>query len=155
MQNIINLIGMMCFWSGIFNIFEKTSTVDKVSNVINKFISKLFNKRYLNDKAAQYMSLNITTNILGVGNASTINGIRAMEEMQKDNLDKDSPNDNMTTFMVINAASLQLIPTSMITLRAMYNSTDPSAILIPVWIVTLVALISGLIMIKLLNRWVK
>lgn len=154
-QNIINLIGMMCFWSGIFNIFGKTNAINNVSKAVNKFVSKLFDKRYLNDKAVEYMSLNVTTNILGVGNASTVNGIKAIEELQKMNTDKDKPNNNMTTFVLINSASIQLIPTSMIAMRSMYGSSDPAAILLPVWIVTVLALIAGLTSIKILNKLVE
>lgn len=151
-ENILTLIGMLCFWSGIFNIFGKTEAIKKFSQKIGSIISVLFNKKELSQEATEYMSMNITTNILGVGNASTINGIKAIEEMQKDNRFKDMPNDNMTTFILINTASIQLIPTSMIALRTMYNSASPSAILVPVWIVTVLALISGLIAIKILNK---
>lgn len=153
-NNVISLIGMMCFWSGIFNIFENTTAIDKLSRLINKVISKIFDKRYLSDEAVKYMSLNITTNILGVGNASTINGIKAIEELQKLNVDKDKPNNNMTLFVVLNTASIQLIPTSMIALRTMYNSSDPAGILIPVWIVTVMSLIVGYTTIKILNKTV-
>ncbi|MNV70978.1 Spore maturation protein A [compost metagenome] len=154
-QNVINLVGMMCFWSGLFNIFEKTNAINSLSKGINKIIGGLFNKRDVNDKAIEYMSLNVTTNILGVGNASTVNGIRAIEEMQKLNYNKEKPNNNMTTFVVLNTASIQVIPTSMIAMRAMYGSTDPAGILIPVWIISILALTSGLITIKILNKLVE
>ena len=98
------------------------------------------------------MSLNIVTNIVGIGNAATINGINAMKEMQNENEDKEKPSDNMTTFVLINTASLQLIPTNMIALRAMYGSTNPSSIIVPVWIVTMLSLIVGITSIKILNK---
>ena len=151
-ENIISLISMTCFWSGIFNIFENTSAIEKFGNFFKKFIHKLFNKKELSEKAIEYMSMNIATNIIGVGNASTVNGIRAMEELQKKNPLKTIPNDNITTFVLINTASLQLIPTSMIAMRALYGSKYPSSIIIPVWIVTFIALIVGLISIKILNK---
>ncbi len=151
-ENVITLIGMMCFWNGIFNIFEKTNAINVLSKKMKKIILIIFNKQELDDKAIEYMSLNICTNILGVGNAATINGIKSMEEMQKNNKYKDKPSNNMTTFMVINSASLQLIPTSMIALRSMYNSANPASILVPVWIVTICALLSGLMAIKILNK---
>lgn len=151
-QNILELAGMMCFWNGIFNIFENTSAIEKVSNFFNKFIFKIFDRNNLSKKAEQYMSLNIVMNLFGIGNAATINGINAMKSMQEDNLDKDSPNDNMTTFVLLNTASLQLIPTNMIALRAMNGSATPSAIITSVWIVTVLSLITGIISIKILNK---
>lgn len=154
-ENLINLVGMMCFWNGLFNIFEKTSAIKKLSNLLNKITSRLFKKSEVNEKALEYMSMNITTNVLGVGNASTINGIKSIEELQKINKDKEKPNDTMTTFILLNTASIQLIPTNMIALRAMYGSKNAASILVPVWIVTVCALFAGIISIKLLNKWVK
>lgn len=151
-ENVIELTGMMCFWSGIFNIFENTSAIGKFCNVFNKFVFRLFDNKKLSEKAKEYMCLNIVTNVLGIGNAATINGINAMKEMQKNNECSDIPSDNMTTFVLINTASLQLIPTNMIALRAMYGSTNPSAIIIPVWVITFLSLIVGIISIKLLNK---
>ncbi len=151
-NNIIALVAMTCFWSGIFNIFEKTSLIKRFSKVFKGFIYKLFDKKELSDKAIEYMSMNIATNVLGVGNASTVNGIKAMEELQKQNPIKSIPNNNITTFVLINTASLQLIPTSMIALRALYGSENPNSIIIPVWIVTFIALVVGIISIKVLNK---
>lgn len=151
-ENILNLVGMMCFWSGIFNIFEKSNKINKISKPIFKIIDKIFDKNEINDKAKEYMSMNITTNILGVGNASTINALKAIDELQKVNKDKKKPSNNMTTFVLINTASIQLIPTSIIALRSMYGSISPSGVVVPVWIVTILSLISGLISIKILNK---
>lgn len=151
-ENVINLIGMMCFWNGIFNIFEKTNAIKKFSGFFSKIATKLFDKSELNEKALEYMTLNITTNVIGVGNAATVNGIKAMEELQKENPKKNSPSNNMTTFVLLNTASLQLIPTSMIALRSLHHAINPTAIVVPIWIVTGASLIAGIIAIKYLNR---
>lgn len=151
-ENVISLIAMTCFWSGIFNIFENTNAIKKFGNFFETFIHKLFNKNELSEKSVEYMSMNIASNVLGVGNAATVNGIKAMEELQKENPLKTIPNDNIATFVLLNTASLQLIPTSMIALRALYGSDNPSGIIYPVWIVTFVALIVGIISIKILNK---
>ena len=151
-ENVITLAGMMCFWSGIFNIFEKTSILDKFSNIFKKFIFILFDKKHLNKKAIEYISLNITSNVIGIGNASTLNGIKAINALQEENDIKDIPNDNMTTFVLLNTASLQLIPTNIIALRSLYGSVDPTNIVLPIWIVTLCSLISGISAIKILNK---
>lgn len=151
-ENILGLVGMMCFWNGLFNIFEKTSAIKTFSKFFSKIIGKLFNKKELNEKAVEYMSMNMASNIVGIGNAATVNGIKAIEELQKENPKKDEPNDNMTTFVLVNTASLQLIPTNIIALRALYGSSSPSAVIFPIWIVTAVALIFGIVSIKILNK---
>ena len=151
-ENVITLAGMMCFWSGIFNIFEKTSILDKFSNIFKKIIFILFDKKHLNKKAIEYISLNITSNVIGIGNASTLNGIKAINALQEENDIKDIPNDNMTTFVLLNTASLQLIPTNIIALRSLYGSVDPTNIVLPIWIVTLCSLIAGISAIKILNK---
>ncbi len=151
--NVLELTGMMCFWNGIFNILENTSILKTFSKHLKKFILKLFDKKKLSEKAIEYISLNITSNIIGIGNASTLNGIKAMEELQLKNDKKDVPNNNMTTFVLLNTASIQIIPTSMIALRAMYGASNPSSIVVPVLIVTTISLIFGLTSIKILNRF--
>ena len=151
-ENILTLTGMICFWSGIFKIFESTSIIQKLSKVFEKTIGFLFNKNNLSDKSKEYICMNLTSNIIGVGNAATINGIKAIKALHEDNKKQDFPSDNMTTFILLNTASLQLIPSSMIALRAMYGSLTPSSIVIPIWIVTFVSLICGIISIKLLNK---
>lgn len=151
-ENVIGLAGMMCFWSGIFKILSETKVIKKFSHALSKILYFLFDKKQLNEKAIEYMSLNIASNILGVGNAATLNGIKAVQELQKENPKKDEPSDNMTTFILINMASLQLIPTSMIALRAMYGSQNPSSIIVAVWVASTIALIVGLCSIKFLNK---
>lgn len=153
-ENVINLAGIMCFWSGIFKIFENISLLEKLSGKVNKVLLKFFDRNFLSKEAEKSMALNVTSNILGLGNASTIHGVKAIEEMSKINNSK-KPNDNMTKFVVLNTASLQLIPTSMIALRTLYGSSSPTSIIVPVWIVTIVSLIVGLISISILNKIIK
>ena len=154
-QNIIKLIGMTCFWSGMFNILQKTSLIQKLSKIITRCIEKLFNKEEINEKAMENISLNMTCDMLGVGNAATVYGLKAMEELNKENKDKTRANDSIIMFVILNAASIQIIPTGMITLRAMYNSQNPVEIVPWVWLVTIVALIVGIIACKILNKVIK
>lgn len=153
-ENILTLAGMMCFWSGIFKIFESTSLLESLSKKIDKITGYVFNKKELNEEAKKNISLNITSNILGIGNAATVNGIKAMQEMAKVSK-SDKASNNMTKFVLINTASIQLIPTSMIALRTLYGSSNPTNILIPVLIVTAVSLAVGLISINILNKIMK
>ena len=91
-ENVISLIAMTCFWSGIFNMFENTKAISKFGNFFKKFIYKLFDKKELSEKSVEYVSMNIASNVLGVGNAATVNGIKAMEELQKENEELKSDN---------------------------------------------------------------
>lgn len=153
-QNVISLAGMMCFWSGIFNILENTSIIDKISSKMSKVIRLIFDKSSMSKDAEKYIALNITSNILGIGNGATINGIRAMQELSKSTKPGNASN-NMTKFVLINTASIQLIPTSMIALRSLYGSKDPSIIVLPVIIVTVISFMAGLIAISILNKVIK
>ncbi|MDD2627391.1 MAG: nucleoside recognition domain-containing protein [Clostridia bacterium] len=153
--NVIKLIGMTCFWSGIFNVLEKTSIIQKISTVLTKILHKLFKNEKPSKEALNNISLNVACDMLGVGNAATVYGLKAMEELQKENTTKEKATDNMATFMVLNSASIQIIPTSMITLRAMYNSKNPVEIVPYVWVVSVVALVAGLIACKILNRVIR
>lgn len=154
-ENIVKLIGMTCFWSGMFNILQKTSLIEKLSKIITGCIKKLFKKEEVNDNAMENISLNMTCDMLGVGNAATVYGLKAIEELNKENDDKTRANDSIIMFVILNAASIQLIPTGMITLRAMYNSQNPVEIVPWVWLVTVASLIVGIISCKILNKIIK
>ena len=154
-ENIVKLIGMTCFWSGMFNILQKTSLIEKLSKLITRCIKGLFKKEEVNDKAMEKISLNMTCDMLGVGNAATVYGLKAVEELNKENNEKDRANDSIIMFVILNAASIQLIPTGMITLRAMYDSQNPVEIVPWVWLVTVVSLIVGIVSCKILNKVIK
>lgn len=154
-QNIIKLTGMLCFWSGIFNIAKNTSLLENLSKLLTPIINRLFNKKEISHEAREAIGLNIASNIIGVGNAATIYGIKGIEELQKVSKDKTKASDNMVLFVLINAASIQLIPASIIMLRAMYGSKDPTSIVLAVWVVSIVTLIVGVISAKILNKVMK
>ena len=154
-ENMVKLLGMTCFWSGMFNILQQTSLIEKLSKLITRCIRNLFKKEEITDKAMENISLNMTCDMLGVGNAATVYGLKAIEELNKVNYDRTKANDSIIMFVILNAASIQLIPTGMITLRSMYNSQNPVEIVPWVWLVTVVALIVGIIACKILNKVIK
>lgn len=96
-------------------------------------------------KALGNIIMNISTNMMGLSNAATPFGIKAMEELYKINPDKDRASDYMVTFLIINSACIQLLPTTVISIRAGLKAADPSDIIFPTIITTLIALISGLL----------
>ena len=154
-ENIITLAGMLCFWTGIFNILKHTSIVNKLADIVKPILGKLFNKKEVDDEIMQDVALNVTSNAIGVGNAATVFSINAINKMQKKNKNLEKPNDSMTTFVLLNTASIQIIPTTIISLRAMYGSANPGEIILAVWVVTISALVSGLATIKVLNKVIK
>ena len=151
-ENVFGFVGMLCFWSGIFNILKNTTLIKKFSKIIKPIAERLFNKDEVDDEMLEAIGLNVAANALGAGNAATVYSIDAIEKMQKKNKRRDTLNDSMSIFILLNTASMQIIPTTMISLRAVHNSQNPLAIILPVWIVTLFALVIGLFMIKVLNK---
>ena len=100
-------------------------------------------------KIQKEISLNVIANILGLGNAATPLGLKAMKSMQKKNPKKDTLTNSMITFIVLNTASLQIIPTTVIAIRSSMNSKNPTSIVFPVWIATICAAIAGITATKL------
>lgn len=96
--------------------------------------------------------MNLVANLLGMGNAATPLGIKAMQDLHRRNRCRSVASDEMCTFAVLNTASLQLVPTTLISLRQMYGSSNPGAILIPVWLVSIFALAAGILAAKFLER---
>jgi spore maturation protein A len=106
-----------------------------------------------NEIAMGSILLNLTSNMLGLSNAATPFGIKAMEELQKVNPEKDTATNDMALFLVINAACIQIIPTSIISMRAACGSQNPGSIIIPAAIATGIAAIMGIIYCKVLEKF--
>ena len=133
-------------------IVQKSSLINKLSNMISPLMKFLFPKMNKGDKEYEEITINIIANLLGIGNAATPLGLQAMKTMQEKNPNKDTITDSMAMFIVLNTASLQLIPTTVIAVRASMGSTNAAQIILPVWIVTLVADTAGIIASKLLMK---
>ena len=145
----VTLLGTMCLWNGIMEIARNTSFVDRLCKMLNPLIKILF-PRLENEKAKREISMNIVANFLGLGNAATPLGLKAMKTLQEDNKIKDTLNNYMVMFIVLNTASLQLIPTNVIAIRNSLGSNSPSGIIFPVWIATIIAAIVGITATKIL-----
>lgn len=112
----------------------------------------LFPEVKKNNKVKEEMSMNMIANILGLGNAATPLGLKAMKTLQEENRKKDTLSNSMVMFIVLNTASLQLIPTTTIAIRNSLGSSQPTQIIIPVWIATVCAAMAGIIATKLLMK---
>ena len=148
----ITFLGTICLWNGIMEIAKKTSLINKMTNMLKPLINFLFPDLKENKIAKQEIWMNMIANILGLGNAATPLGIKAMKTMQKQNRKKDTLTNSMMMFIVINTASLQLIPTNVIAIRTSLNSENPTSIILPVWIATIIAAIIGIAFTKLLIK---
>ncbi len=144
------LLGMMCFWSGLLEVAKRAGLTEKLSALLKPFMKLLFPRLSPDSPAVRAIVANITANFLGLSNAATPLGLAAMSELEKINPEKGVASDEMCMFVVINTASLTLIPTTVITLRQHADSVDPFGIVLPVWICSLSALIVGIIAAKLM-----
>lgn len=133
-------------------IVKKTSLIKKLKNILKPVLSWLMPDVKKNDKALENVSINIISNILGLGNAATPAGISAMSELGKVNENKKQISDSMMMLIVINTTSIQLIPTTIIAIRASLNSANPSNIIVPIWISTIVGTFMGIFITKLLIK---
>ncbi len=145
----ITFLGTICLWTGIMKIAQKTTFVTKLTTFLKPLINFLFPEMKNNEKAKEEISMNMIANILGLGNAATPLGLKAMKTMQKENNKKDTISNSMAMFIVTNTASLQLIPTTVIAIRSSLGSNDPTKIIFPVWGATIAAAITGVMATKL------
>ena len=144
----ITFLGTMCLWNGIMKIVQSTSLIQKLTKLLRPVMRFLFPELKNNDKAYQEISMNIIANILGLGNAATPLGLKAMKTMQTENEKKDRLSNSMAMFIVLNTASLQLIPTTVIAIRSSLGAENPCEIIIPVWIATISAACVGILVTK-------
>ena len=145
----LTLLGTMCLWNGIMAVASKTTVVERLTKFLRPLIKFLFPDLKNNNFIQKQISMNMIANILGLGNAATPLGIKAMQSMQKDNIQKDKLTNSMVMLVVINTASLQIIPTTVIAIRNSLGSANPTKIIFPVWIATIVAAIIGVLVTKL------
>lgn len=151
----LTLLGTICLWNGIMKIAVKTSMIEKLTKFLKPIISFVFPEIKNDKKISKEISMNIVANILGLGNASTPLGLKAMESMQEKNIDKKNLSNSMAMFILVNTASLQIIPTTVISIRSSLGSENPTKIILAVWIATITAfataITTGKILIKKSN----
>ena len=148
----IGLIGIMALWLGIMKIAEQSGLVAKLASLLKPITTRLFPDVPADHPAMGAMIMNISANMLGLANAATPLGLKAMEELNKLNKKLGTATDAMCTFLVINTSNVQLIPATVIAIRAAAGSANPTEILGPVIVSTVVALIVGVTTVKLLAK---
>lgn len=140
---ILNLLPIIVLWTGILKIAEESGLLDKFASFLNPLLCRLFPDIPKNNKALGYISSNIAANMLGLGSAATPAGLKAMNELQKINIKKDTASTPMITFLVLNTAGVTLIPTTILALRVAYNSANPGEIILPAILATMCSSIAG------------
>lgn len=149
---ILNLFPVLSLWLGLVNIAEKSGLLKKLSNLFKPIMMLLFKEIDSSDESLSLIASNFITNLFGLSSASTPLGLKAMERLQKINPKKDTASKSMITFLVLNTTGLTLIPTTLISIRTLYKSVNPTKIIVPCFLATLIATISGLIINKIVGK---
>lgn len=145
---IIMMSGMMCLWGGVMEVAKESGLTDKLARFCSPLLSRIFPDVEKTSDAFSYISMNFSANLLGLSNAATPLGISAMKELNR-NTDPHTLSNSQIFFVVMNTASLQLLPTTLSALRSIYGSKTPFDITVPVWITSVCALFVGLTIAKI------
>ena len=149
----IGLIGIMALWLGLMKIAEESGMIKWISRLISPLLRFLFPDVPKNHPALDAITLNMSANFLGLANAATPFGLRAMKELETLNPQPGTATDAMCMFLAINTSSIQLIPASVIAILAAANDPTPTRIIIPTLLATCCAATSAVIAAKLAARW--
>ena len=139
----MKMVVVYAVWMGVFELLERTNLSNKFSKLLKPLNRFLFGK--VPDKANDFMSLNISANILGMSGATTPMGIKSIQELEKHKNTEYA----IAMFFVINATSVQLIPSSVMALRTSLGSSSPSDIILPTMLATLLSTIIGILLVKI------
>lgn len=147
----IGLLGVMCLWTGLMNICEKSGLIHVIARLIKPITKLLFPRIPPDSPAMGAIVLNMVANIMGLANAATPLGLKAMKELQKLNGGRNEASNAMCMFVVINTASIQLIPTTVLAVRSAQGSANPFEIIVTVWMTSICAITVGVIVAKILQ----
>ena len=152
----ITMLGVMALWTGLMQIAEASGLIKKFRKAVRPVLRFLFPELPADAKVNDYIASNMLANILGLGWAATPFGLKAMEELQKINIEqggkKEVASRAMCTFLILNISSLQLIPVNIIAYRSQYGSVNPAQIVGPAILATLVSSLAAVIFVKLTRR---
>ena len=152
LELVMQIFPLMSLWLGIMNIAKESGLLLKLSKFIYPLLHRIFTEIPRDHEAFGFISSNILSNMFGLGNAATPFGLKAMESLQKLNKNKEVASRSMITFLVINTCGLCIIPTTIISLRILYGSDDPSFIAVPCLIISFLSLLFGLFIDRILSR---
>ncbi len=149
----LSLAAIMTMWLGLMEIARQSGLIKLFARSVRPMMQRLFPEVPAEHPAIGAMIMNIAANMLGIGNAATPFGLKAMEELQKLNQYKDQASNAMCTFLAINTSSVQIIPITAINFLAINHATNPSEIVISALIATSISTMVGIISVKYLATW--
>lgn len=149
----VKIFPVMALWLGIAKIAEESGLLKKLSLKISGILKYIFPEIPKGHESFSYISSNIIANMFGLGNAATPFGLKAMQSLQQLNLKKDTASRSMITFLVLNTSGITIIPTTIISLRMMYGSLNPTSVVLPCIIITFSSTILGLVIDKIFARF--
>ncbi len=155
LEMALKIFPVMSLWLGISKIAEESSLLSKFSKFVSKVLKYIFPEIPSNHPSLSYISSNIVANMFGLGNAATPFGLKAMSSLQELNKDKKTASRSMITFLVLNTSGVTIIPTTVISLRMMYKSVNPTSILLPCILITFLSTLGGLVMDRILYKLYK
>lgn len=135
---IISLIGVMCFWSGIIKILINTSIIKKIETILRPFISKIYKNE--DDETKELITINMVSNMMGIGNAATPAGIKAMKKMDSENKDENMTK-GMKMFLLMNCLSIQILPNTIMSIMTSQGVENVGRIIVPIWIVSIIVFV--------------
>lgn len=149
---IVKIFPVMALWLGIMKIATESELLTKISKILYPVMKKIFPEIPKNHESISLITSNVIMNMFGLGNAATPFGLKAMKSLQTLNKKKEEATRSMITFLVLNTTGLTVIPTTIISLKMMYGSTNPTEIVLPCFLASLISTILGLIIDNLLAR---
>jgi len=148
----LSLIGIMAFWLGMVRIAKDSGLMESFSKLIKKPLCLIMPELKENDDALSDVALNVSANALGLSNAATPFGIKAMEDMQRENKNKKTATNSMCIFLAMNTAGFQIVPAVVLAVVTAKGMKNPTQIVFPTLIVTSIAFVSAIIFAKILEK---
>ena len=152
MDMILRIFPVLALWLGIMNIAKTSGLLNVLSNFFKPILSVLFPEIPKNHESLGYISSNVVVNMLGLGSAATPFGLKAMKSLQELNPKKDTATKSMITFLILNTSGLTLVPTTVISLRLMHGSTNPTEIVFATILATIISTIVALFIDKIFRK---
>lgn len=146
---LLSLCGMMCLWCGMMRVLSDAGVIRKLSRLLSPFLRLFFPEAYRAGEGLEEISANVSANLLGIGNAATPLALQAMKELQKHNPTPERASGEQITLAVLNTASVTLIPANLLALRRAAGSADPYAVILPIWIVSILSASMALLLTSL------
>lgn len=145
----LSLGGMMCLWCGVLRVLQEAGVIGRLAQLCAPLLRLAFPHAARTGDGMEEIAANLSANLLGLGNAATPAALRAMTAMAAGNPRRERATDDMITLVVLNTASVSLIPTTVLTLRHAAGAAEPYAVLVPIWICSAAAALFGVLLCRL------